>query len=210
MYRVRKSQNRGQFSNRIFPNLFGQTIEETEDACHLFMRCTFVSLCPIAPVRGARTTRETAGPVAGSVRCSRLILGKRSRRWRSRNDGPTAKQRSQSNRNRATFRRYLRRSHRRWRVATAQPLAAAIGRSGEMAGGRRDRRPPDVRSGVKALSRVAAAHVEEARVAEAAKTARLRALRLAKEASDRAAAQRVAPTQQRDGAIRPRRADAAR
>ena len=92
----------------------------------------------------------------------------------------------------------------------AQRLAAAIGRSGGMAGDRRDRRAPRVQSGIKALSAEAAARVEETRVAEAAKTVRLRALRLAKEAGDRAAAQRAAPIRQRGGATRPRRTDAAK
>jgi hypothetical protein len=62
---------------------------------------------------------------------------------------------------------------------------------------------------MKALSQETAAR-SEARAAEATKTARLRALRLAKEAADRDAEQSVAPTRQGDGSIRRRRANAAR
>jgi hypothetical protein len=79
-----------------------------------------------------------------------------------------------------------------------------------MAGGRRDRRPPEERFGRKVPSRETAARAEEARVAEAAKTARLRALRLAKETADRDAAQTAAPTPHRDSSTLPRRASAAR
>jgi hypothetical protein len=49
----------------------------------------------------------------------------------------------------------------------------------------------------KAPSREMAAKSEEARSAEAAKTARLRALRLAKEAADRGAVQVTAPARNR-------------
>jgi hypothetical protein len=54
-----------------------------------------------------------------------------------------------------------------------------------------------------------AVRAEEARVAEAAKTARLRALRLAKEAADRAATLEAGPSRRVGGAIRPPRANAA-
>jgi hypothetical protein len=63
---------------------------------------------------------------------------------------------------------------------------------------------------MKAPSRETAARVEEARVAEAAKTARLRALRLAKETADRDAAQPAAPIVHRDSSTLRRRASAAR
>jgi hypothetical protein len=56
-------------------------------------------------------------------------------------------------------------------------------------------------------SRETAAKAEEARVAEAAKTTRLRALRLAKEAADRDAMPRVPPPPRIHRAVRPRRAD---
>jgi len=73
-----------------------------------------------------------------------------------------------------------------------------------MAAGRRDRRSP----GMKKVPSETAARAEEARVAEAAKTARLRALRLAKEAADRAATPEAGPSR-RVGATRPPRANAA-
>jgi hypothetical protein len=62
-------------------------------------------------------------------------------------------------------------------------------------------------SGMNTPSRETAAKAEEARVAEAAKTTRLRALRLAKEAADRDAMPRVPPPPRIHRAVRPRRAD---
>jgi hypothetical protein len=85
---------------------------------------------------------------------------------------------------------------------------SAIGQVGGMADGRRDRRISGKRSGMTALSRETAARIEEARDAEVAKTARLRALRLAKETAARDAAQATASTQHADN--QPRRANAAR
>jgi hypothetical protein len=52
-------------------------------------------------------------------------------------------------------------------------------------------------SGMKLPSREGAAKAEDARTAEAAKTMRLRALRLAKEAADRSSAQAAATTRAR-------------
>jgi len=73
-----------------------------------------------------------------------------------------------------------------------------------MAGDRRDRRTPQKRLGMKALSRETAARIEEERDAEVAKTARLRALRLAKGTAAGDAAQAKAATQRTDA--HPRRA----
>ena len=60
------------------------------------------------------------------------------------------------------------------------------------------------RSKLKGPSREMVAWAEEARAAEVAKTARLRGLRLAKEAADRAAAQQ-APPAVLDAGVMPRR-----
>lgn len=78
-----------------------------------------------------------------------------------------------------------------------------------MAGGKRDRRPAQDRSGKRAPPSETVVRAEQERAAEAAKTARLRALRLAKESADRDAARNAAPSPHRDGATRPRRANAA-
>jgi hypothetical protein len=73
-----------------------------------------------------------------------------------------------------------------------------------MAAGRRDRRSPGERFGINAVPHEVATRVEDARTSEAAKTARLRALRLAKETADRAATRDAGATQRERGAIRPR------
>ena len=80
------------------------------------------------------------------------------------------------------------------------------------AGDKRRRRVAEEQSGMKTPLRVTAAKFDEARAAEVAKTARLRALRLAKEAADRDAAQSAAATRTRveqspraRGSIRPGR-----
>lgn len=54
------------------------------------------------------------------------------------------------------------------------------------------------------LSRETAAKAEEERAAEVTKTARLRALRLAKEAADRDAVTHPSPLRPRRSAVRPR------
>ena len=59
---------------------------------------------------------------------------------------------------------------------------------------------------MKMPSREIAARAEEAREAEVTKTARLRALRLAKENAGREAAQDAAPIPHGDGSRQPRRA----
>jgi hypothetical protein len=65
-------------------------------------------------------------------------------------------------------------------------------------------------SGMKTPSRETTAKAEEERTAEAAKTTRLRALRLAKEAADRDAPRPpVALPQRARGAVRARRANGA-
>jgi len=81
-----------------------------------------------------------------------------------------------------------------------------------MAGSKRDRRSPAERLGMKTVPRETAAYAEKARVAEAEKTARLRALRLAKEAADRAATPSARPTQRAGGGSTrpPSRANAVR
>lgn len=61
---------------------------------------------------------------------------------------------------------------------------------------------------MKIALRETAARAEEVRVAEAAKTARLRALRLAKDSADRDVAQDAEPTPHGDGSSQPRRAGA--
>jgi hypothetical protein len=63
------------------------------------------------------------------------------------------------------------------------------------------------RSGTKMPSRDMTAKADEERVAEAAKTTRLRALRLAKEAAERDAMPRAVSPQRAHGAVRPRRAN---
>jgi len=80
------------------------------------------------------------------------------------------------------------------------------------AGDKRRRRVAEEQYGMKTPLRVTAAKFDEARAAEVAKTARLRALRLAKEAADRDAAQSAAATRTRverspraRGSIRPAR-----
>lgn len=62
-------------------------------------------------------------------------------------------------------------------------------------------------SRMKPPPRETAAKAEEERATEAAKTTRLRALRLAKEAADRDAMPRAALPQRVHGAVRPRRAN---
>jgi hypothetical protein len=62
---------------------------------------------------------------------------------------------------------------------------------------------------MKTPSREMAAKAEEQRSAQTAKIARLRALRLAKEAVDRDALQSAAPPPRRHSAVRPRRANEA-
>jgi hypothetical protein len=64
-------------------------------------------------------------------------------------------------------------------------------------------------SGMKTPSGETAAKAEEKRVAEAAKTMRLRALRLAKEAADREAARLAAPPPRTHRPVRSRRANEA-
>jgi hypothetical protein len=64
-------------------------------------------------------------------------------------------------------------------------------------------------SGIKTPSGEMAAKAEEKRAAEFAKTTRLRALRLAKEAADREAMQRAAPPPRAPRSIRLRRANEA-
>ncbi len=84
-------------------------------------------------------------------------------------------------------------------------LVGATGQVGGMAGGKRVLRSP----GTKTVPSETTVRAAEARVAEAAKTARLRALRLANEAADRAATPETGP--RREGAAtRPPRANAAR
>jgi hypothetical protein len=86
--------------------------------------------------------------------------------------------------------------------------AHATRRAGEMAGDNRGRRSAEQRLRVDVEI---AATTERERAAAAAKTTRLRALRLAKEAADRAAILAAAPPPRRArGSIRTRSADGSR
>ena len=154
----------------------------------------------VATVRSLETTLETARRVEGGWFGARRIgrrrgsrNSKRSGRWRRVKDGRTANRKNRSSRSRNGTRPHLRRWDRGNRLATADRLRGAIGRTDGMAGDRRSRRPAEEQFRIKTPSRETAAKSEEARAAEAAKTTRLRALRLAKEAADRDAQKRARP-----------------
>ena len=89
-------------------------------------------------------------------------------------------------------------------------LAGGSGLVGGMAGNRRDRRAPGERLGMKTAPQEAAALAAEVRLAEAAKAARLRALRLAKEAADRAATPVPVPRRHGAATARPARGKTAK